>query len=82
MFAKRYPSILPNFTLIVLWIQKNKQKCNFHYAAMSMMTSQILKFVDFTKTQKSRYLKNETFLLQIKKFIDYTSRATLWEKIL
>ena len=31
------------------------------------MTSQILKFVDFTKTQKSRYLKNETFLLQIKK---------------
>ena len=83
MFAKRYPSILPNFTLIVLWIQKNKQKCNFHYAAMSMMTSQILKFVNFTKTQKPRYLKNETlFLLQIKKFINYTSRATLWEKIL
>ena len=83
MFAKRYPSILPNFTLIVLWIQKNKQKCNFHYAAMSMMTSQILKSVNFTKTQKPRYLKNETlFLLQIKKFINYTSRATLWEKIL
>ena len=35
---------------------------------MFMMTSQILKFVDFTKTQKSRYLQNETlFLLQIKK---------------
>ena len=31
-----------------------------------MMTSQILKFVDFTKTQKSRYLENETFL-EIKK---------------
>ena len=26
---------------------------------MSMMTSQILKLVDFTKTQKSRYVKNE-----------------------
>ena len=26
---------------------------------MLMMTSQILKFVDFTKTQKYRYLKNK-----------------------
>ena len=46
------------------------------------MTSQILKFVDFTKTQKSRHLENEIlFVLQIKKFINYTSRATLWQKI-
>ena len=43
-----------------------------------MMTSQILKFVDFTKTQKSRYLENETLVfLQIKKLINCTSRATL-----
>ena len=49
---------------------------------MLMMTSQILKFVDFTKTQKSRYLENETlFLFQIKKFINCASRATLWQKI-
>ena len=34
---------------------------------MAMMMSQILKFVDFTKTQKSRYLENKTFFLQIKK---------------
>ena len=35
-----------------------------------MMTSQILKFVHFTKIQKSRYLENETsFFLQMKKFI-------------
>ena len=40
---------------------------NLHYAAMFMMTSQILKFLDFTKTQKSRCLENETFFLQIKK---------------
>ena len=32
------------------------------------MASQILKYVDFTKTQKSRYRKNGTlFFLQIKK---------------
>ena len=44
-----------------------------------MMTSQILKYVDFTKTQKSKNLENETlFFLQIKKFINYTSSAILW----
>ena len=49
---------------------------------MPMMTSQILGSVDFTKSQKSRYLENETsFSLQIKKFINYTSKATLWQKI-
>ena len=48
---------------------------------MPMMTSQILKFVDFTKIQKSRYLENKTlFFLQNNKknFINNTSRATLW----
>ena len=36
-----------------------------------MMTSQILKSEDFTKTQKPRYLENETlFFLQIKKIIN------------
>ena len=34
---------------------------------MSMMTSQILQFVDFTKTQKSKYLQNEIVFFQIKK---------------
>ena len=38
-----------------------------------MITSQILKQVDFTKTQKSTYLENKTlFLLQIKKNNNYT----------
>ena len=47
-----------------------------------MMTSQILKSVDFTKTQKSRYLGNEkSFFLQIKKIINYTSRAISFQKI-
>ena len=35
---------------------------------MSMVTSQILKSEDFTKTQKYKYLENETlFLIQIKR---------------
>ena len=34
--------------------------CNFHYVAMPMVTSHILKSADFTKAQKSRYLENET----------------------
>ena len=35
---------------------------------MPMMMSKILKSVEFTETQKSRYLENETlFFLQIKK---------------
>ena len=47
-----------------------------------MMTSQILKSVDFTKAQKSRYLENETlFLFQIKKFINCESTTTLWQNI-
>ena len=46
-----------------------------------MMMSQILKCVDFTKTQKSKNLKNETlFFLPVKKFTNYTSRATLLQK--
>ena len=54
------------------------RKCNFHYVAMPMMTSQILKFEDFRETKKSSYLENKTlFFLQIKKFMNYTSRATL-----
>ena len=57
--------------------KRNKQKCNFHYIAMSMMTSQILNFFDFTKTHKSRYLENKTFFLQIKKVTNYTLTTTL-----
>ena len=39
---------------------------------MPKMRSQILKFVDFTKAEKSRYLENETLLfLQRKKIIAY-----------
>ena len=50
----------------MLRVKRNKHKSNFHYAVMSMMRSQIFKSVEFTKSQKSRYLKNETLLfLQI-----------------
>ena len=46
-----------------------------------MMRSQILKSVDFRKIQKSRYLENDIlFFLHLKEFINYISRATLWQK--
>ena len=51
-----------------------------HYAAILMMTSQILKSAGFTKTQKSRYLENETlFFLQIKNSL-ITHQALLYDK--
>ena len=44
---------------------------------MPMMTSQILRSVDFAKSQKPRYFENEiSFSVQIKTFINYTSKAT------
>ena len=52
---------------------------NFHYEAVPMMTSQILKSVDFTKTQKSRYLESKTFFSS-KKDIKCASRAALCAK--
>ena len=56
-------------------------KCGLLYDAMSMMTSQILKFVDFTETQKFKYLENKKLIfLQIKKIDSYTSRACSWQK--
>ena len=62
--------------------QNSKELSISMTSIMSMMASQILKSVDFPKTQKSRYLENETlFFLQIKKkFNNYTSGATLQEK--
>ena len=42
---------------------------------MFLMTSQILKIENFTKTKKSRYLENKTlFFLLIRKLINYTLR--------
>ena len=41
-----------------------------------MMTSQILKFVDVTKTHKSKYLENKTFFLHIKKFMNGASKES------
>ena len=56
--------------------------CNFHYAEMSIIASQVMKFVNFTKIQKPKNLENKIFFLQIKKFINYTQRAFSWQKIL
>ena len=65
--------------MIVLRIQKKQAcKCNFHcYVEMPIMTSQILKF-GFIKPQKSRYLENEIYFLQIKKIIPH--QGLLYDK--
>ena len=43
-----------------------------------MMTSKILKSLNFTKTPKSRYIENETlFFLQIKKLITHQRLPSL-----
>ena len=47
---------------------------------MPMITSQILKSVVFTKSLKSRYLDNETFLLQIKRKSLITLQGLLYGK--
>ena len=52
---------------------RNKHGRNFHYVAMHMMMSKILKLMDFTKAQKSRYLQNENFFFLMKKSINNTS---------
>ena len=64
-----------------LKLKKNKHKCNLHYAAMPMMTSQILKSVNFTETQKSRYLENEIlFSSSNKKKLLITHQGLLYNK--
>ena len=46
---------------------------------MYMMTSEILKSADFTKTQKSKYLENTTFFLQTKNSL-ITQQGLLYGK--
>ena len=54
------------FDQISLGFKRNKHECNFHYRVMSMVTSQILKTVDFTNIQKFRYLENKTLIFSKK----------------
>ena len=54
---------------LCLEFKRNKQKCNIHYVAILMMTPQIFKLENFTKTQKPRYFENEISLPQIKKLL-------------
>ena len=47
-----------------------------------MMTSEIFKSEGFIKTQKSRYLENETsFFLQMKKFINLENETSFFLQI-
>ena len=67
--------------LTKLHFDSGKQKCNFHYEAVLTIMSHILKFVDFTKTLKSRYFEKKHFFLKWKLLIiNYTSQPTLLQK--
>ena len=47
-----------------------------------MMTSQMIRVADSRKAQKSKYLENEThFIPLVKRFINYTLKAILMQKI-
>ena len=77
-----YTSIWPNFILIGLDLEfkRNNQKCNSYYEAMSGDVTDF-EICGFHENKKSRYPENETFVLQIEQTICYTSRTTLWQKI-
>ena len=74
MLAIKVTNIWTNFLLTLTRIQKNES--NFCCAEMSMMTSQVLKFVDSAKTQKSEYLENKT-VFPLLKFTDYLYGAII-----
>ena len=50
------------------WKLKNPE--NGQQVDSPKMASQILKSVNFTNTQKSRYLKNKTFFVQMRKLLN------------
>ena len=80
IFVIQHTSIWLTFILTVLYFRfkRNMHKCNFYYVAIPLMTSQILKSVDFTKTQNLDILRTkDNFFFKLKKFINYTSKATL-----
>ena len=81
MFVIEKTSIWPSFILIVLRIQK-KQASNFHCSnAYDDITD--FKICEFKKEHQNLDMSRtkQYFFLQIKKFINYTSRAILLQKI-
>ena len=59
--------------------KRNKQKCNFHYAAVFDCATDFEICGFHKKTQKSSYLGNETFFLQIKNSV-ITHQGLLYSK--
>ena len=58
MFLIRYTNISPNFILILPATQKITKSITSNLQECFHETLQILKFVDFAKTQLSKYLEN------------------------
>ena len=80
VIARRYTNIWPVLILILSRIEKESRKFNFSVAYDDVTN---MKFSDSSKTQKSKYLKNEAIIfLQMKKLFYYASKVILWQKIL
>ena len=58
--ARQYLTIFHFDT--TLEFKRNKHKCNFHYIAMPMMMSKILKSADFTKTQNLDISRKKNYI--------------------
>ena len=90
MFVRSYTNIstgtililrknLLNLNLRETGFKRNKL-CIFQYVVMFMMTSKILNLVDSWKTQISKYLSTKNFFPLVKKIVNCTLRAILWQK--
>ena len=81
MFVTRRALVLTKFHFDSTYDSKEINISVTSIIKQCLMKSQILKSVDFTKTQNLGISKtNETLVFQIKKIIHYTSRATLLQK--
>ena len=65
-----YTGIYPSLLWYYLGFKRNKHKCNFHYIAVAMMTSQILKSLEKSQEWNTSFSSNEK--------ISCASKASLW----
>ena len=74
---------MARFRYIVILMKSKKGLKLMEIPLCKNLCDDITKFENFgfDKIKKSRYLENETFFLQKKNIINYTSRATLLQKI-
>ena len=77
-------SICPKFILIPTWDSNGTIKNKTSDVVLSVITPQILKISNSSKTQKSKYPENEaeSNFSSNKKLIHYTLRTLIWQKVI